>query len=444
MKLATSSFKLRIAIALTHIHFVGGIERFTHSLANWLNSKSYSVLILSQSNPSVNDKTLFSLQKKISVHYYDINAPILTKSLLIEHQIDCVVALYSDPNIFYWLAILQDSGIPLLYSEHSNPHIMESEWWNPMERNTVFASADTIHLLLDDFKQAISTSFHKKTRVIGNPILIEVKNSSHSQREKNLLISVGRLSNQAKQYDLLIAAFAHIATQFPDWRLEIWGDGPHRPELERLATKLGLNHRIFFKGITHQVEQQYQRAELFCISSKFEGFGMTATEAMAHGLPVVGFAECSGVNTIVQHGVNGLLAPEMTAESLAAELSKLMGDHELRNQMSEGAYRRAADFDREKIFLQWEEMILECASHKGNTALQRLLSTIKDPDHPYAHAHISWMQGATSQELLTRFDHPALHYFERHRNSLRVKLPWKVILFLWNIKQRLKNRQRPA
>jgi hypothetical protein len=109
--------------------------------------------------------------------------------------------------------------------------------------------------------------------------------------------------------------------------------------------------------MSHNPPEQYAAADMFCIPSRFEGFPNTVIEAMAHALPVIGFAGCTGVNSLVRPDVTGLLAPEMTAESLADTLRPVMADADLRERMGQAGLDCAKDFIPEGIFQQWEKLL---------------------------------------------------------------------------------------
>lgn len=130
--------------------------------------------------------------------------------------------------------------------------------------------------------------------------------------------------------------------------------------------------RIRLCGLTDNPHAQYARADLFCIPSRHEGFGLVTVEAMGHGLPVVGFAACPGTNELVRHNETGLLAPEMTAESLADALRRLMFDADARRRMGRNARESAQCFAPGIVYDAWEKLFLRTAALKGRTRLQAL------------------------------------------------------------------------
>lgn len=101
-----------------------------------------------------------------------------------------------------------------------------------------------------------------------------------------LLLSAGRLAEQ-KNHAALLNAFASLVPDFPDIELWIAGDGPLRGPLERQIAGLGLEGRVILLGARQDVPDLMRAADVFVLSSRFEGFGLVVAEAMASGTPVV-------------------------------------------------------------------------------------------------------------------------------------------------------------
>ena len=175
---------------------------------------------------------------------------------------------------------------------------------------------------------------------------------------QRILLAVGRLSEQ-KHFDLLIRAFQRLASQFPQWHLVILGDGPERSALLTQIEVAKLNHRVSLPGRAGNVGQWYAVADLFAMSSRFEGFPNVLVEAMAHGLPAVSFDCDTGPRDIIRHEVDGLLVANGDLSAFTYALRRLMKDDILRQQFAVKAIESRERFSIEKITGIWENLFEE-------------------------------------------------------------------------------------
>src|SRR5690606_8700690 len=96
--------------------------------------------------------------------------------------------------------------------------------------------------------------------ILPNPVRIPQDFQRDDGREQ-IVVAIGRLERQ-KGLDTLISAFAVVADQYPDWRMEIYGEGSERMALERQIRALSMSGRIELKGIVHDVDSRLRRAEI--------------------------------------------------------------------------------------------------------------------------------------------------------------------------------------
>ena len=121
--------------------------------------------------------------------------------------------------------------------------------------------------------------------VIYNPLtLIPGK---LSEGDSHRFLAVGRFSHQHKGFDLLIEAFQIFAQQNTDWKLDIVGEGVEEKLYRSLIQKYHLENRVFIHPFTNNIQEYYSKAQVYVLSSRWEGFGLVLVEAMAHGLPIV-------------------------------------------------------------------------------------------------------------------------------------------------------------
>lgn len=201
--------------------------------------------------------------------------------------------------------------------------------------------------------------------VIGNAVFPSSKKAFPGADKKVHLIScVGSLTRN-KQQHLLCEAFAKLADDYPDWNVELWGySGHYGSRVQSWIDKHSLSDRIFIKGQTTQIEDVYARSDIFCLPSRAEGWGLGLTEAMAAGVPAIGFKGCTGVEDLIQDGVTGLLADYGDAHSLAAALKFLMDHPEKRQEMGEKAAEEMKQFSPDKIWNLWEALLNDVAAGK--------------------------------------------------------------------------------
>lgn len=168
-------------------------------------------------------------------------------------------------------------------------------------------------------------------------------------------LAAGRLVEQ-KGFDLLIEAFARVAGQHPQWDLVIVGDGPLRTDLEHAVRRRGLQNRVFLPGKVGNIGDWYEAAHLFVLSSRFEGFANVLAESLSHGLPAISFDCPTGPADIIRHGVDGLLVPPNDVGKLAAAMSLVMNDENLRSALAARAVEARERFSVERIAAQWEAL----------------------------------------------------------------------------------------
>jgi N-acetyl-alpha-D-glucosaminyl L-malate synthase BshA len=152
----------------------------------------------------------------------------------------------------------------------------------------------------------------------------------------------------------IIRAFAKIVPQVPAV-LVLAGDGPQRPEVEAEVERLGLGERVRFLGKVDAVAELLRSADLFLLPSASESFGLSALEAMACGVPVVG-TEVGGLREVVRNGETGALVPVGDVDALAARSIELLTDGRRWAAARAAAIRRAEGFSAERVVPMYEDL----------------------------------------------------------------------------------------
>ncbi|MBY4898128.1 glycosyltransferase family 4 protein [Cupriavidus sp. AU9028] len=170
------------------------------------------------------------------------------------------------------------------------------------------------------------------------------------------VLAVGRLT-EAKGFDLLLRAWALAAPALPQWRLRIVGDGEQRDALLRLRDELGLAQSASIEPARSDVQSLYRHAALFCLSSRYEGFGLVLIEAMSFGLPIVATACETGPVALLSDGANAALVPPADVRALANGLRELAQDELRMDRLAGTARADAARFAVPAIAAQWERLL---------------------------------------------------------------------------------------
>ena len=196
----------------------------------------------------------------------------------------------------------------------------------------------------------------KNVKMVPNPVSFYSEDVS-AHKLPGRIIAVGRY-HQQKRFDRLISAFAMIADRYPSWYIDIYGDGADENILQRQIENEGLAGRIHLHAPTKDILSEYQRIEMFVLSSDYEGFGLVIIEAMACGLPVVSTNCPFGPSEIIEDGVTGLLT-KMDVRDLAVKMEWMITHEEERRQMGIRAHQAAARYRKEVVMPQWEHAYLD-------------------------------------------------------------------------------------
>lgn len=205
----------------------------------------------------------------------------------------------------------------------------------------------TIVLCQDD-----AHKYHFPVQVIYNPLTLVP--GKRSQGDSKRFLAVGRFSHRHKGFDLLIEAFNIFAKDNKEWALDIVGEGVEEPLYRKMIADYKLEERITLHPFTNNIQQYYTNAQVYVLSSRWEGMPLVLMEAMSHGLPIIS-SDLPICKEIM--GDFGMYFTNGNVNELAERLHKAT---EIEwNKKSEEAIQIAQKFNIQHIIEQWNKIIYE-------------------------------------------------------------------------------------
>ncbi|UKN03308.1 glycosyltransferase [Paracrocinitomix mangrovi] len=213
-------------------------------------------------------------------------------------------------------------NVPYIITEHSS-HLLKDSYSSSTKKKLqkLYDNAASVIVVGTELKDKLEKKFNlNQVNYIPNVVDTNLFKPIDVQKE-NLIVDIGQL-RKLKRFDLLIEAFSILKNDFPDYKLEIIGQGPERSNLEKLIQKLGLQDAVNLPGPkTHQeITGILSKAKLFAHCSEVETFGVVYIEAMAVGLPCVA-TNTGGAQMLINES-NGLLCEKWESTEIAKQMIK--------------------------------------------------------------------------------------------------------------------------
>lgn len=365
---------------------VGGAERVITDKANFLANVGHQLLLVSyeqgqhplpyELHPSVGYKDLdcrfFTLSKySLPLHIYHFfrlrNKFRKALRSTVEDFKPDVVVLASDWQTLMGAVVQSVNPIPVIAEFHNTyAHIMRkvesSENWL-RKVMTQFYYRQTISNLRKCSKLVVLTEIDAQNWrrhfdnvcVIPNPVTQYPEVIDDIPKDNGRIIFVGRF-NHEKRIDRLITAFSMIADRYPDWHVDIFGDGNEKEKLLRQVDECGLVKRVVIHEPTKAIYDEYKRSEMLVLCSEHEASPLVLVEAMACGVPCVSLDCPTGPRAIIKDGETGLLAKDGDVNDLASKIEWLIVHEAERKEMGLKARVFAASRKQDVVMGQWERL----------------------------------------------------------------------------------------
>lgn len=242
--------------------------------------------------------------------------------------------------------------------EHFNCQFEQSSMYRRRIQKYSVRHSDSIVTLTEKDREQYEQHFGRRERIraIYNP-MEDAAFDPVAVKEKQI-ITVGRLMPQ-KGVDYLVDVAQIVLDQHPDWKWILLGEGEQRAFLEKEIRARHLENRLILEGKVRNVGSYLQRARIYVMTSRWEGFPLCLLEAKAYELPCVAFDVPTGPAELISDGTNGFLIPAFDVAEMAEKIGRLMDDETLRERFSENAALGTEKCRGEYILAQWNEVIAQ-------------------------------------------------------------------------------------
>lgn len=342
----------------------GGAERAMANLANGLSRKGHEIILVT-SFPREQEYELSDNIKRYNLEPVpvarrqfirkNVSRIIKLRKICKDGDCDAAISFMEGPNFRLILSTLKLRTRTII-SLRSDP---QKEYTNVMHKrvaNFIYAIADACVFQTKEALDFFDEKLRRKGTIIFNPVADEFYGEWFSDGTGGI-VSVGRLET-TKNFELLIRSFSKIAKQFPEEKLTLYGEGSHREQLCTLISELGLEKRVLLAGTVKDIPERIRNAEIFVLSSDYEGMPNALMEAMAMGIPVIATdCPCGGPRALLENGKNGILVPVNNEKKMVRALITLLESQDRRMQFSINAKTRAESFRTDQICEDWQQLL---------------------------------------------------------------------------------------
>lgn len=374
--------KKKISFLLLHLGR-GGIESATINTANSLCDK-YDVTLISLYKKEIEnietiddrinivhllnytsnrDKLLFYLNKKnyFKLFYEAINS---LKILYYKKELIKEYIINSNDNIL----ISTRMEFSILLSKYGNQHILkiacEHQHHNSNSRyisnikhkyNNLDYLVALTKSLAGDYKQFLIKN--KKTKIVTIPNMIPDESVKITDLNNNRIVSIGRL-HPGKCIDEAIDIYEKSNVPYT---FDIAGDGEEYERLKEYVSEKKLDKKVSFVGSLNRngVNQLLSKSDIFIMTSKSEGLPMVLIEAMRCGVICIAYETESGVNDIIEDGVNGFIIKNRNETAFAEKLQFMVNNKKTLLKMQKNAIKTSKKFSSKAVLKQWITILEE-------------------------------------------------------------------------------------
>lgn len=273
------------------------------------------------------------------------------KTMLSREYIDVIVA-HTNRNTEPAIIASRLAGVPIVAMEHTVYAGLQSRAWRLL-RLLTYPFASAVVVLSADQTEKYPWS---RVRVIPNPIEDQFREARASRRgvgDQLRVVFVGRLES-VKGPDRLLDICRHLS--FP-YHIDILGSGSQETQLRNLVDRTGMSSKVSFHGWKSDVTAFFDSADAIAITSRKEGFGLVAVEAMARGCLPVAYDVEGGLKDIIADGKDGFLVDDGDAYAFAMRLKQIWDNRDRVDEMRTASKTKSSRFSVVEISRRWDQLL---------------------------------------------------------------------------------------
>ncbi|NWK53048.1 glycosyltransferase family 4 protein [Acinetobacter sp. SwsAc5] len=377
----------------------GGMERVLTDKVNYLiKLGNYSITILT-TDMKATESPFYELDVNIKVINLEIffdsifNLPLLKKrkeskvllemyerklsKYILDNQVDICISMGAKELEFFSKL---DVPVVKIFESHFNPtvrssfiavHKGSSLFWRILGKYRDWQylqqtkNLDQVVVLTKN-AQIEWKKTHNNVCLINNPSPFVTISDKIDFTEYKRAIAIGRLEDQ-KGFDLLIESWRNVYSKYPNWKLDIFGEGSKKNLLQKKINENNLDQVITLKGTTRNVQQELLTSDFYVMSSRYEGLPMVLLESISNGLPIVSFDCPTGPAEIIENNDCGILVLNGNINDLSEKIISVIENVDLRKKMSTIAIEKSKKYSIELIMRQWEQLFTEMLSNKARS-----------------------------------------------------------------------------
>lgn len=337
----------------------GGAERIVSVISSEMAEKGHEVSVIlvasTECSYDVSEKVkIIDCSKKYKKFGF-INRVLAIRKCLKELDVDACISFTVAVNLYSILSCI-GKRCRLIVAERNDPQYDPASKVLRIMRWALYPFANNFVFQTEQEKKFFSRKIQGRSIVIPNPVNPNIPEAFEGKRSCRI-VTAARLEPQ-KNIKMAIDAFSIIHATRPEYIFEIYGQGSLREELERYSASKGIEGVVLFKGNSSNLYEDILDAQVFVLSSDYEGMSNSMIEAMALGIPTISTDYSSGgAREIIKNNENGIIVPVGDVSALANAIERVINNPDFANEISCNSIKVRDDLNIELITSKWMDYI---------------------------------------------------------------------------------------